>query len=110
MFYVSDNWLQSAQVAKRTGTHFVISAVLTDTGAPAYFTKIASWTPALQEAMAFATEEERDVQLAVAKGQERQVCDPYAFAVQLDGTRIDPLTTRETIRAEGPTTRVRRPD
>lgn len=97
-------------VAKRTGTHFVISAVLTDTGAPAYFTRAGAWTTSLQQAGTFPTEEQRDVQLAVAVTQERQICDAYAFAVVLDGTKIDPLTMREQIRSLGPTTRIRRPD
>lgn len=110
MFSETRNCVQSKPVAKRTGTHFVISAVLTDTGAPAYFTQASSWTASLQEAATLATQEERDAQLAVAEAQERQVCDPYAFAVRIEAGRIDPLSTREEIRAKGPTTRIRRPD
>lgn len=97
-------------VAKRTGTHFVISAVLTDTGAPAYFTSTGSWAASLQEAGTFATQEECDSQLAVAQTQERLVCDAYTIGVVVDGKVIEPLTMREQIRALGPTTRVRRPD
>jgi hypothetical protein len=42
--------------------------------------------------------------------QERIVCDPYAIQVSLTSEGLDPLSARETIRATGPTTRLRRPD
>jgi hypothetical protein len=92
------------------GTHFVISASFLDSGAPAYLTAEGGWTGDFQSAVLLATEAERDEQLARALKQERIVCDPYFFDVRLDGKIIDPISTRERIRAEGPTVRVRRPD
>jgi hypothetical protein len=97
-------------MAIRGGTHFVISASLTDTGAPAYLARSGEWTRDLQAALAVASETERDALLEAALRQERLVCDAYFFDVRLEGDTIDPLSARERIRAAGPTTRIRRPD
>lgn len=92
------------------GTHFVISAGLTSTGAPTYLKEDGSWTPQLQLAFAVPSAEERDRLLQIAAGQEALVADPYAFPVVLTDGKIDPLTAREGIRANGPTVPYRRPD
>lgn len=92
------------------GTHFVISASFTESGAPAYLGRDGSWTRDLQAARTTASEAERDELLGEALRHERTVCDAYFFDVRVDGTVIDPLSTRERIRAEGPTVRIRRPD
>jgi hypothetical protein len=92
------------------GTHFVISANFTDSGAPAYLGAGGDWVRELQRALAIASEAERDDLLNRALLQERVVCDPYFFDVRLEGSVIDPISTRERIRAEGPTVRIRRPD
>jgi hypothetical protein len=92
------------------GTHFVISAGLTSTGAPAYLTKDGTWIADLQRAFAIDGEAERDRLLSIAAKQEREVTDPYAFAVTVEGGKIDPLSKRELIRATGPTVPYRRPD
>jgi len=92
------------------GTHFVISAQFTDSGGPAYLTVAGGWSRDLQQAALLATEAERDESLARALEQERLVCDPYFFDVRLEGSTVDPISTRERIRAEGPTVRIRRPD
>jgi hypothetical protein len=92
------------------GTHFVISAGLTTTGAPTYLTPDGSWSPDLQRALPISGESERDRLLSVAAEQEREISDPYAFAVLIEGRKIDPLSKREDIRATGPTVPYRRPD
>jgi hypothetical protein len=97
-------------MAKRSGTHYVISAQLLETGASAYLTAAGVWSTNLHEALTVVTDEERDVLLARAGKQERIVCDPYFFDVRVDQSTIDPLSARERIRAFGPSTRVRRPD
>ena len=97
-------------MAKPKGTHFVISAGFTASGAPAYLTSEGRWSTQLQEAEAIATAEERDQKLRAVMKQEAEVCDPFVFEVCLEGTTIDPLSARESIRALGPTTPIRRPD
>jgi hypothetical protein len=97
-------------MAKRLGTHFVISASLTDTGAPVYLRADGGWSGDLQQALPIEGEAERDALLEQALRQERTVCDPYFFDVGLSGSGIDPLSVREKIRAQGPSTRIRRPD
>ena len=92
------------------GTHFVISANFLSSGAPAYLAAGGDWVRELQQALTIPSEAERDALLEQALKQERLVCDPYFFDVRLEGTAIDPISTRERIRAEGPTTRIRRPD
>src|SRR5688572_11626098 len=97
-------------MAIRGGTHFVISANLTDSGAPVYLTRTGEWSQDLQQALTVESEAERDRLLERALGEERLVCDPYFFDVRVEPDGIDPLSAREKIRALGPTTRVRRPD
>ena len=97
-------------MAQRAGTHFVISAQFLGTGAPAYLTAGGAWSGDLQSAAAVLTDAERDRLLEQAARQERVVCDPYFFEVRVRHERLDPLSTRELIRAQGPSTRVRRPD
>jgi hypothetical protein len=97
-------------MAKPKGTHFVVSASLLASGAPAYRRQNGSWSTDLQEAHPAADAAERDAMLAAAAREEAIVADPYAFEVRLDGATIDPLTAREAIRAKGPTVAYRRPD
>lgn len=93
------------------GTHYVISASFTVSGAPAYLAADGTWTSSLQEAWPIADEAERDARLAGAAHQQQVVSDPYYFDARLEGAALDPLSTRERIRASGtPTVRVRRPD
>ena len=92
------------------GTHFVISANFLASGAPAYLAPGGDWVHELQRALTIDSESERDALLEQALGQERLVCDPYFFDVRVEGHAIDPISTRERIRAEGPTVRIRRPD
>jgi hypothetical protein len=97
-------------MAKRGGTHYVISASLTDTGAPTYLARDGKWVRELQHAWPVETDAERDALIEQALRQERVVADPYFFDVRVQGNEIDPMTARERIRAQGPTTRIRRPD
>lgn len=97
-------------MAQRAGTHFVISAQFLNTGAPAYWTALGTWSGDLQSAATVLGEAERDRLLERAAGQERVVCDPYFFEVRVQHGTLEPLSARERIRAAGPSTRVRRPD
>ena len=95
---------------KPKGTHYVISAAFTLDGAPAYLVGDGSWSRRLQDAATLPSPQARDEHLQLAQSQEADVCDPYSFMVRVEGGQIDPLSARETIRSQGPTTRVRRPD
>jgi hypothetical protein len=90
-------------MATPKGTHFVVTANLLGSGAPAYRTKDGSWSTNLQDAHPAESEAERDQMVADSLREEPVVADPYFFAVRLEGTTIDPLTAREEIRAKGPT-------
>jgi len=97
-------------MATPKGTHFVITANILGSGAPAYRRQDGSWSTNLQDAHPAADEAERDRMLADAASEEADIADPYAFPVRLDGPTIDPLSAREEIRAKGPTVPYRRPD
>ena len=97
-------------MARSFGTHFVITANLTDDGAPVYLRDDGTWSPRLSEALATADEARRHALLSTVAGQERVVCDPYAFKVNVEGGRAVASTARERIRSQGPTTPLRRAD
>ncbi len=97
-------------MAQPKGTHFVVSAADTDSGAPVYMRFDGSWTRSLAEATAVESEAQRDSMIATALEQERAVCDPYAFNVVVEEGRPTALSVRERIRAQGPSTPIRRPD
>ena len=44
------------------------------------------------------------------KPREADVTEPYTFEASLSDGRVTPLSAREKLRAEGPSTRIRRPD
>jgi hypothetical protein len=90
-------------MATPKGTHFVVTANILGSGAPAYRRRDGSWSTNLQDAHPVETEAERDQMVADAMREEATVADPYFFSVRLEGTTIDPLTAREEIRAKGPT-------
>jgi hypothetical protein len=98
-------------MSKPKGTHYVVTANFTGDGAPAYRTESGEWTRSLDEAMPWTDKGRADEVVAeAASRQQHLVCDPYLFMVRLTPTGMDPISARETIRSQGPTTRVRRPD
>lgn len=98
-------------VARSFGTHFVITANTTGAGGPVYLRADRSWTEHLTEAVATQDEALRDELLEFGRSQERTVCDPYTFKVNVDDDGKPLATTvRERIRAQGPSTPLRRPD
>ncbi len=103
-------WDQTLPVARSFGSHFVITANTTDAGAPVYLRSDRTWSPALTDAHAVGREDERDELLAYARTQEHEVCDPYAFKVNVEAGVPVATTTRERIRSQGPTSPLRRPD
>ena len=101
---------QSFGVARSRGTHFVVTANSTDDGSALYLRADGSWAPRLTEAWPIASEAECEAAMAVARTQERHVCDPYTFKVVLGPQGPRATNTRERIRGTGPTTPLRRPD
>ncbi len=88
----------------------MVTANTTDAGFPVYLRSDASWSDSFSEAHPIPTEEERDALLSRARAQERAVCDPYAFKVNVENGKAVATNTRERIRSVGPTTPLRRPD
>ncbi|MEN9580722.1 MAG: hypothetical protein RJA70_3731 [Pseudomonadota bacterium] len=99
-----------ARMAQPKGTHFVVSAGDTLTGAPMYMKLDGTWTSKLSEATPIDDEAQRDALISLARGQERLICDPHAFNVTVDNGSPVPISVREKVRALGPTTPLRRPD
>jgi hypothetical protein len=97
-------------VARTFGTHFVITANALDDGRSLWLRADRTWTASFAEAHATDDDAEREALLALAKSQERIVCDPYAAKVELSEHGPIATTARERIRALGPTTPLRRPD
>jgi hypothetical protein len=101
---------QSFCVARSRGTHFVVTANTLIEGAAVYLCADGSWASRLADAWAIEREPEVDAALAVARTQERHVCDPYAFKVVLGAQGPTATNTREQIRGVGPTIPLRRLD
>ncbi|MEM6296547.1 MAG: DUF2849 domain-containing protein [Myxococcota bacterium] len=97
-------------MARSQGSHFVVTANTTDSGAPVYLRHDRTWTPAIADAHPAADTQERDDLLAFARSQEDSVCDPYAFKANVEAGRVVATNNRERIRSTGPTTPLRRDD
>lgn len=109
-FELSPAVRQSLCVARSKGTHFVVTANTTIEGGAVYLRADGSWAARLSEAWAIEHEAERDAAIAVARTQERHVCDPYAFKVVVSSQGPTATNVREQIRGVGPTIALRRPD
>lgn len=94
----------------KKATHQVITANFTDDGAVAYLRADRSWARTLAEAAVVDSPSVVEELLRVASVDERTVCDPYAMSVAVEDGKVRPLSARERIRRDGPTTRLRRPD
>lgn len=71
-------------------------------GGVAYLSADRAWTRDLQQAVTVDSEAGLEPLLGWAKGQEHEICDPYALPVSREADRLTPLSARERIRAEGP--------
>jgi hypothetical protein len=80
----------------------MITGNATDDGAPIYLRADGSWTRVLAEGKAGEGDELASA-LALAKTQQRIVCDVYVIDVKLVEGRPAPTNVRERIRATGPT-------
>jgi len=97
-------------VARSRGTHFVVTANTLIQGGAVYLRADGSWASRLSDAWPIGSESDCNAAIAVARTQERHVCDPYAFKVVVGPQGPTATNTRELIRGQGPTVPLRRPD
>lgn len=90
-------------MARSRGTHFVVTANTLIEGSAVYLRVDGSWASRLVDAWAIESESDRDAAIAVARTQERHVCDPYAFKVVVSPQGPTATNVREQIRGVGPT-------
>lgn len=88
----------------------MVTANSTDDGSALYLRADGGWASQLSGAWPIGSEAECEAAIAVARSQERHVCDPYSFRVVLGPEGPYATNTREQIRGTGPTTPLRRPD
>lgn len=91
-------------------TCYVVTGSLTEEGSVAYLRADDTWATTLAEAHPFPDESTAEERLAVVKVHEDVITEPYVFAAELVADTIRPVSAREILRAEGPSTRLRRPD
>ena len=89
---------------------YIVTGSLTDEGTVAYLSPQGVWATVLADAEAFSGRAQAEARLAEVKPREAIVTEPYTFEASLSGGQIIPLSAREKLRAEGPSTRIRRPD
>jgi hypothetical protein len=83
-----------------------ISANLLADGLVVYFVAPGSWTRDLAKAKTFATDEETDAALELAKADVKQnlIVDPFAVDVTTEEPdALEAVSLRNAIRAKGPT-------
>lgn len=99
---------------KKTIFPVVLTGNLTEDGSVAYMRRDRrrdrTWVTVLSEAEIIESTALLAERLNEAREQEQWICDPYAMSVRETGNEIEPCSTREQIRSQGPTTRIRRPD
>ncbi len=83
-------------------TVYVLTANRLGDGRPVYLDAERRWVEVLAEGHAERSAEALDASLAWAKGEERDVCDPYVMKAELRDGRVAPASARERIRAAGP--------
>ena len=69
--------------------------------------KDGRWVERLEQATVYPDPKEADAALALAQTSvtDRVVVNPYLFEVRVEGSKIQPASEREIIRAAGPTVR-----
>jgi hypothetical protein len=94
-----------------TANNWIVTGNFTADGAVAWRRADGTWSRQIADAGLLA-DEATAKQLAAASiaTEQREISDPYGIEVYADGKTIDPLTARQRIRANGPTTPIRRPD
>jgi len=81
---------------------WIVTANFTADGAPAYVTAGGGWSGRIADAVVFEQKDDAEAQRKQALRAEAQVTDPYLMEASDAGPKLDVLTARERIRAEGP--------
>jgi sulfite reductase (NADPH) hemoprotein beta-component len=70
-----------------------------------YLVAEGSWTVDINQAKRFASDEEVETGLKLAKADEKRnlIVEPFAVAVETEAKGLEALTLRNAIRAKGPT-------
>ena len=90
---------------------WIVTGNFTDDGAVAWRRADGTWSRRIAESGVVSDEATaKTLASAAAAKEQREICDPSAIEVQVNGDTINPLTARQRIRANGPTVPVRRPD
>lgn len=71
-------------------------------GAVMYLRADQLWSGGLDEAWTADEKEVAESRLGWAREQQHVVCDPYVLPLRREGGRVEPVSARERIRAEGP--------
>ena len=87
--------------------HWIVTANRLSDGGVAYLAADGRWSGDVQRAWRGVAEAAQR-RLEWARGQEAVICDPYVLEVGVVAGALRPLTTRERIRAEGPTPTLQR--
>ncbi|MDB4955693.1 MAG: nitrite reductase [Myxococcales bacterium] len=91
--------------------HWIVTGNFTADGAVAWRRADGTWSRQIADAGLLADEATaKQLAAAASAAEQREISDPYGIEVYADGKTIDPLTARQRIRANGPTTPIRRPD
>jgi hypothetical protein len=91
--------------------HWIVTGNFTEDGGVAYRRADGTWSRRIAEAGLLDDEPTgKAIASKSLANEQREISDPYCIEVHASDGTIDPLTTRQRIRASGPTIRLRRPD
>ena len=76
----------------------------------AYLDAEGAWVKSIADANVFETSDAAEQRLAEGRKAESTITEPYVFPAKMTGGQLTPVSTREKLRAVGPSTRLRRPD
>lgn len=94
-----------------SNTMWIITGSFTEDGAVAWRRADGTWSRAFADVGVVDSEANaKELAAAAAKREQREISDPYVVEVRATDGKVELLSARERIRANGPTIRIRRPD
>jgi sulfite reductase (NADPH) hemoprotein beta-component len=89
----------------------VVTGKRTEDGSNVWRRADGTWSRSLADAGLVDSEANAKAHVAAAiQREQRVICAPYVIEVKVEDGVIQPQSSRERIRATGPTIRIRRPD